>query len=154
MNKVEIIINNQGYRELMVNDELHMSDIPVELYQYEPYFDNYRGDVLILGLGMGVINDLTDYSKISSMDIVELYPEVVALCKGYPKTNIIVANAREFIPTKTYDVIWVDIWNLLHKKHLPEMRSMKDKFAQFLKPGGWVDCWGRRELEEKYRHLL
>ncbi|MFT6324463.1 MAG: spermidine synthase [Halieaceae bacterium] len=150
MDKVEIVRNKQGYRELLINGELHMSDIPIELYQYEPYFENYRGDVLIMGMGMGVINDLTDYKKVTSMDIVELYPGVVDLNKSYPNTNVIIADGRSFVPTKLYDVIWIDIWNLLHKKNLPEMRQMKEKFEKYLKPGGWVDCWGRRELEIKY----
>ncbi len=154
MDKVEIVRNKAGYRELMINDELHMSDIPEELYNYEPYFENYRGDVLIMGLGMGVINDLTDYDKITSMDIVELYPGVVELCKTYPKTKVIIADAREWRPQRLYDVIWLDIWNLTHKKFLPEMRAMREEFKQYLKPDGWIDCWARRLLEERYGDLV
>ncbi len=154
MDKVEIIRNKAGYRELMVNDELQMSDIPEEMHQYEPYFENYRGDVLIIGLGMGIINDLTDYDKVDSMLIVELYPGVIELNKEYPKTTIIQGDGRTYVPDRLYDVIWLDIWNLLYYKKLPEMRAMRERFKPYLKPGGWVDCWGRRELEERYGDII
>lgn len=150
-NKAEIKPYHGEFKALYVNGVLEMSDLPIQLVQYDEFFENYHGDILILGLGMGVLNDRMDYSKVNSVDVVELYPEVIALNKDFPKTTMIQADAHQFTPTKKYDTIWIDCWNLLTLDNLDSMRAMKEKFSKYINPGGYVQCWGLQELEERYR---
>lgn len=152
-NKVEIRPYN-GHQALFVNDVLEMSDMPLQVEQYEEFFENYRGDILILGLGMGVLNEHMDYDKVTSVDVIELYQEVIDINKDYPKTTMKQGDAHTYVPTRMYDVIWIDCWNLLTIENLAPMRAMVKKLRPYLKEGGYIHSWGLTHLETYYGNMV
>jgi hypothetical protein len=74
-----------------------------------------KGDVLIAGLGIGLILlPIQEKEEVTSITIVELHQEVIDLISPYiplhPKVTIVNDDIFTYIPDRTYDTIWVDIW--------------------------------------------
>jgi hypothetical protein len=112
-----------------------------------------RGDVLIGGLGIGMLPILIR-DKVNSIDIVELSQDVIDLVfhqVANEKMHIIHDEICHYLTSteKKYDLVCVDIWQ---NTFLPvwDIVGMKGLAQRCLKPGGTVWCW----LEEMYQHRL
>lgn len=149
MGAASISRNELGHLELWKDGEVQMSEYHIDMGHYDEIITRSRGDVLMLGLGLGSINEKLDYNVINSVDIVELYQDVIDLSSEYPKTTIIKADARTYKTDKMYDVIWIDIWTGLDIELLPDMNQMLDLWQKNLKPGGWMECFFRQYLLER-----
>lgn len=147
MGKAEIIHPPGKPRELWREGSLIMSDATLIGGDYDKLISRTKGDVLMIGLGLGLANGEFDYSKIDSVDVLELYQDIIDLCEGFPKTQIIQGDALSYRTDKLYDVIWIDIWKNMRITLLPEMYSLIDIWKGNLKPGGWIDCYNREEFE-------
>jgi spermidine synthase len=93
--------------------------------------DKFWGDVLVLGLGCGVIIDqiITD-----SIDIVEIDKKVIDKYNNKNNKNIILSDAYEYKTDKLYDIIFIDIW--YYKAESEKLNILKDKYFKNLKEGG------------------
>lgn len=148
MTKATIKHNSQGIRELWKDGDLLMWDAHLQLGDYDELLQKCQGDVLMLGLGLGTVNTALDYARISSVEIIELHPDVIEIIdEQFPKTKIVQGDARTYKTSKKYDVIWIDIWKGITVKTLPDMHKMIDLWKGHLKPGGWIDCFYRRQLQ-------
>ena len=67
----------------------------------------------------------------------------------HPKLEIVTADIWEWLPKRgtRFDVIYFDIWPDFNTDHLKEMTTLQKKFRRYLAPGGFMDCWSRRELQ-------
>jgi hypothetical protein len=126
-----------------------MSDNPFEVESSMGAVDGARGDVLIGGLGIGLLPTLMK-DKVDSIDIVELNQEVIDLVfhqVATEKMKIIQDDICHYLTAteKRYDFICVDIWP---DTFLPlwDIIGMKELARSCLKPGGDVWCW----LQELY----
>ncbi|MDW3194094.1 MAG: hypothetical protein R8G66_17095 [Cytophagales bacterium] len=151
MGKAYIRYDSLGRRELWKDEDLLMSDTHLEERgDYEELIEKCQGDVLMLGLGLGTVNPKLDYTRINSVEIVELHPDVIeVVAERFPKTKVLQGDARTYQTEKKYDVIWIDIWDDITIKKLPEMNEMIDHWKGHLKPMGWIDCFYRKQLQEE-----
>ena len=61
-----------GYTNLLKNGEVLMYDTELEYSQHQPLWDDATGDVLIGGLGIGMVNQkLMDNPNVTSVTIIE-----------------------------------------------------------------------------------
>ena len=130
-----------------------MSNHEFELLTNQKFLDSAKGDVLVFGLGLGlIIHPLLQDSDIKSVDIVEVdmglidevYP-ILLSCDTKTKISIFTEDAFIFETEKMYDTIYFDIWSKIDEIAFGEMKLLANKFKKNLKPGGWIDSWCSEE---------
>ena len=127
---------------MMTNNEFEMSS-------NQKFIDNSKGDVIIFGLGIGlIVYPLLQDDDIKSITIIEIDKELIdqtsyLLLESDTKSklSIINQNAFQYEDNKKYDTIYFDIWPLINKEAFKEMKILSEKFSKNLKDGGWMDSW-------------
>ena len=92
-----------------------MSDTTKEYREHQEFFNKAHGDVLVAGLGLGMIHQqLIENDDITSVTIVEKNQEVIDLvwehCLKNEKFRLVHADIYEWQPDSTWDVGWFDSW--------------------------------------------
>lgn len=144
---------------LYVGHVLMMSDGVNEHDTNRAIVREARGDVLIAGLGLGMILiPILRKPDVRSVTVLELGESVIELVELHirrhvgealaNKLSVINADARQWMPPKgtTYDVIYFDIWPTISTDNLPAITKFKRRFARRLRPGGWMGAWVERQL--------
>lgn len=143
--------------------ECVMSDTPMEHRTNYDILRKAHGDVLIGGLGIGMIlMPLMEKEEVKSITIVEKYEEIIELVgKQLPlndKVKIIHGDIFEntFKRGTKFDVIYFDIWNYVNSDVYEEMLELKKKYKRCLKskqenPNAWMGCWAEYEAKRNLR---
>lgn len=127
------------YARLMVNGRTIMSDTPMEKRTNRSFIYNAHGDVLIGGLGIGmVILAIQDKEKVRSVTVLENNPDVIAAVQHQlplnEKVKIIQGDVYTWKPDVKYDCIYMDIWGDISTDSYEEMKMLKRKYGHYLKP--------------------
>jgi spermidine synthase len=121
-----------GYTRLVIDGVTQMTDTPAEQHFNTEAVDGARGDVLILGLGLGMIlTAILPKRAVKSVTVVEISPEVIALVKprlaairGFRKLAVVEADAYKYKPRRKYDYTGLILFLLSkRKKRLPSVVS-------------------------------
>lgn len=153
----EIPAGGQGvFTRLCFKDTVIMTDTPSEMEDHKRVVEIARGNVLICGLGLGmVLQAILEKPEVDSIIVIEKSSEVIELVGPYytdPRVTIIQADAFTYQPTIKFDVIWFDIWPDIYVENLVEMAILFKKYHPF---GNWMDAWSREEsgnyLNEHFR---
>jgi len=153
--KPETAIIPGNYVRLIVGPHLMMSDTPFEARTNRDIIEAARGDVLIAGLGMGmVLVPILRNPKVTSVTVVELSSDVIKLVHKPLLANgpftenekmklvVVEGDIFDFTPMpKRFDVIYFDIWPTIAKDNLSEGRALKKQYRKSLRPGGWMKVW-------------
>ena len=125
-NQIDIVDSVEFGKTLIINGSIMLTErdefIYDEMITHVPMAVHpHVKDVLVIGAGDGgVVKELTRYSQIERIDLVELDPEVLDACKAYlpenasrlgdDRVHIFFQNALHFIRKQTneYDLIIVD----------------------------------------------
>lgn len=125
-----------------------MSDTDFERVTNEDVLSDARGDVLIAGLGIGMLPyHLCQLKKVRSVTILELQSEVVALVYPHvkhPKLRMIVADAyHPPLQEMTFDYAYLDIWPQIG---IPwtELEKLLAEYQQYAPK---VDAWLREYIK-------
>lgn len=142
------------YIKLTHNGECVMSDTSMEKRTNMDFYCNAYGDVLIGGLGIGmIVLSIQDKPEVKSITVIEKYPEVIDMVASQldfnEKVKIICADVFEWSPDKgvKYDVSYMDIWNWVNEDvYEEEMKPLKRRYARFLRsksenPNRYNKCW-------------
>tara|TARA_R110002051_G_C8704465_1_gene494876 strand:- start:272 stop:814 length:543 start_codon:yes stop_codon:yes gene_type:complete len=93
-----------------------MQNSPAEFVEHEWLWNNMIGDVLIGGLGLGMVNHKLIESDVTSVTIIEKEQDVVDLVwENCPKDNrftLLIEDVETWVPTDGlhWDVGWFDTW--------------------------------------------
>ncbi len=146
------------YTKLMQNGQIIMSDTPAEVGDHL-YFTHYaKGNILINGLGLGIVAELLfDKDEIKHITIIEISEDVITLVGQYlmdigrDRLTIIQADALTWQPPKgvKYDFVWHDIWDNICADNLEEMKTLHRRYGRRTK---WQGSWCR-SLCEYYRDI-
>lgn len=151
------------YAQLRINGALWMSDTDMERRTNRAVVRQARGDVLIAGLGLGlIVLPIALKPEVISVTIVERSQDVIELI--YPtlrehldprKICIVDADIMQWRPARgvLYDVIYFDIWQGIGTDNLGQMGSLHRAFARRKNPGGWMESWQRATLQERRRRF-
>jgi hypothetical protein len=129
-----------------------MSDYPDEKITNQNFIDNAHGDVLIFGLGLGlIIFPLLDEEDVRSITIVEMDPElpnlvgpIIKQMDSSSKVNILHGNAFDYADklNQKYDTIYFDIWARITDESFDEMEKLHEMYRPLLKSeDGYIDSW-------------
>lgn len=131
-----------------------MSDSQLEMESIIGAIIAAKGDVLIGGLGIGLLPTLIKNNRnVKRIDIVELHQEVIDLVFPYirsKKMRIIKDDIFHYLDTteNRYDFIHIDIWGSIVAP-LKEIDNAQEKAKGCLKPNGIIWCW----LQELYDRI-
>ena len=138
--------NKFSYLALTEGNNIWMSLNPNEIETMKPYINKTRGNVLVLGLGMGYVPFMLSLKNcVKSITIIERDQEIINLFNEliYPsfpnkeKVKIIKGDAVEYTrkiqKQGTCDYVFADLW------HDPE--DGLPLFVELKKINKNIDCW-------------
>jgi spermidine synthase len=131
-----------------------MSSHEFEMITNQKFLDNAKGDVLIFGLGIGlIVYPLLKDENINSITIVEvdkdLISEIFPLLAEFDYLNRLEvkhSDAFKFETDKKFDTIYFDIWASIGEEAFNEMDILSNMFRKNLKEEGWMDSWCSEEI--------
>jgi spermidine synthase len=156
-------ISEGKYVRLLYKNEVVMSDTNMEKRTNYDFVSKAHGDVLIGGLGIGmIVMAIQDKKEVKSITIIEKSKEVIDLVKpNLPfnnKVKIIQEDIFSFKTKEKYDCIYLDIWNWVNSSiYKEEMKPLKAKYRKYLKPkeenpNRYLKCWA--EYQAKHNLYL
>lgn len=132
-----------SYLALTEGNNIWMSLNPNEIETMKPFINKGKGNVLVLGLGMGYVPFMLSLKNcVSKVTIVEKDQDIIDLFNKFihpsfpnkEKTKIIKGDAIEFMKKQEdYDYIFADLW------HDPE--DGLPLFVSLKKINPNIDCW-------------
>ena len=150
------------YVKLTYKDEVVMSDTPMEKRTNKVFCQKAHGDVLIGGLGIGMILlAIQNKADVKSITVLEKYQEVIDLVATQlplnEKVHIIQADVFEWRPAKgqRFDCIYMDIWSYINRTiYREEMIPLKRKWGHYLKPlcenpKRFNQCWAETNAKNR-----
>lgn len=146
------------YVWLTHNSECVMSNTPMEKRTNREFVCNAHGNVLIGGLGIGlIILAIQEKEEVSHITIVEKNKEVIDLVADQlplnEKVEIVNADIFEYVPTEKYNTIYIDIWNWVDSDiYREEMKPLIQRYRKHLvkkseDENRYIDCWCKRQAK-------
>lgn len=153
------------YARLMRGKAVVMSDTRFEHRTNYGVVGAANGNVLIAGLGMGMILiPILRNPAVRSVTVVEIDERVIALVlpalQAYlkpaqrAKLTVVQGDISDWKPStkgRQFDTMYFDIWGDQSTDCLEEMAVLRRRFAPFLVRGGWSSCWRQDELRSLRR---
>lgn len=150
------------YVRLINRGECVMSDTPMEKETNRDFVRNAHGNVLIGGLGIGlIILAIQDKEDVKQITVAEKNREVIELVgKQLPlnfKVNIVNDDVFEYKPLIKYNTIYMDIWNYINEDiYSKQMKPLINRYRRYLVPKAedknrYIDCWCKRQAKNGER---
>lgn len=136
------------YTRLLIGGSVVMTDAEFECRTNGEFVRAARGDVLVAGLGIGlVLYRLLSDDRVKSITVLEKCADVIALVAPhlFDGDRLIVLLADVFDwkpPRKRFDCIYFDIWaNIPNGDDADDIRVLKKRYRPALRRGGWMKAW-------------
>lgn len=136
-------------------DKLWMSDTPMEHRSNYAAHRSATGDVLVVGLGLGMVSlAMCRKKEVRSVTVLEISPAVIELVAphvAHRKLRIILANG-ELPPLRGrhFDFVYVDIWSDFSAEIWPNMKLLLAEYRKYRRPGGKVDGWMKEYVQQEH----
>jgi hypothetical protein len=133
-----------------------MSDTFMERKSNREFYQHAKGDVLIGGLGLGmVLLAVQDKPEVHTATVVEIEQEIIDLVLPQlplnSKVTVVQGNIFRFVTNHLFDTIYFDVWNEVNAVNWKQMKKLHRRFRKNLKPDGWMSSW-RKEDTRKLHH--
>jgi len=155
-------IMNRDFPTVRLTEEkggVWMSDTPMEQEALRIPSIIAKGDVLIVGLGLGLLPTLIKMRNkmVDSITIIEKNREVGNLVYNKiesRKTSLLLNDGESYlaVPGRKFDFIFIDIWGSITAP-MKEIDRWTNLAQGRLKKGGEVRCW-LQELYDRIRDKL
>jgi len=140
------ILRQEGHRFLWIDGYLWMTDIGPEVSIQRELAKKARGDVLVAGYGLGVLQGmLMKNPEVNRLLTIENNIGVMQACKeedGRIVGEWSLGDFFDFTTNASFDTIIGDVWEEIDEVFLPEYVKYKKKAQQLLKPDGQILAWG------------
>lgn len=152
-------IDPGNYISLYGEDGIIMSNTPMEKRTNLEFCEKAHGDVLIGGLGIGlIVLAIQDKEDVESITVIEKEKDIIDLVKPQlplnNKVKIINSDVYDWEPDdKKYNCIYMDIWNFVNEDvYYNEMTPLVDKYDRYLvgksnDENRFVKCWAEEEAK-------
>ena len=140
------IIKHDGILYLLIDGLKWMSDEYYEYISNAEIIERAHGDVLIAGLGLGLILlPMFEDDKVETITVLENNHNVIDLvfpmitqADTHSKLDVIYHDAN-ILPDGEYDTIFLDVQN--NESEKKQSDELKEKYRAILKPGGYISAW-------------
>ena len=135
-------------------DGIWMSDTPMERNSNKNFIQNANGDVLIFGLGLGlIVFPLLQNESVKSIKVVELNQEIIDLVSPYIKAkdthnkfSVVQGDAYEHhkIDNQKYDCVYGDIWRDISTDNYEGMKTLTKNWKNRINrsnQNSFIDHW-------------
>lgn len=130
-----------------------MSDTCAEIEDLLRYIHNLRGNLLVTGLGLGMIihmlTKVKEYKgQVDTITVIEKDKDVIKLVAPHylknKKVAIIQGDAFLWKPSKhaKFDSAWHDIWDTIDERAREEYGELRRRYRGVVAPGQQF-CWGQ-----------
>lgn len=147
---------------LMHRGEVVMSNTDMEKRTNSSFVINAHGNVLIGGLGIGLILlAIQDKEEVKQITVLEKYKEVIELVGNQlplnSKVHIVHDDVFEYKPLFKYNTIYMDIWNYINSDvYQREMKPLISRYRKYLVPKSedenrYIDCWCKYQAKNNRR---
>lgn len=144
-----------SYTKLVHNGAIVMSDTPAELSDNVAFYYDSHGDVLINGLGLGIIATLVARKgRVDSVTVVEISPDVISMVEPYldNRIKVIQGDAVTWKPNGArFHCVWHDIWDCIAADNYEEMKFLHRRYGHWLKGDHFQGSWSRYNVERELR---
>ena len=145
-------------------DGIMMSDTPMERNTNEAFIQKANGDVIIFGLGLGlVILPLLNKQEVTSILVVELYQDLIdivePILKKYDlqdKLTIVQGDCFDFhnrMPKeRKFDCVYGDIWISISSDNYEEMKILTKNWKNRINrqnQNSFIDQWMKKYLQNE-----
>lgn len=153
-------VSKGDHIKLYVNDTLMMSDTDMEKRTNLEFILNAHGDVMVAGLGIGLIlhnlEEKVKSGEVTSITVYEKYQDVIDLIAPYYSHLPLKIKCEDILTYKppkdeTYDTIYFDIWATINTDNLDEIRMLHNRWKNRKRKGGWMDSWMKKYLQDRKR---
>ena len=129
----------ERYARLKIGGCTIMSETPMEHRTNAGFVLNSYGDVLIGGLGIGmIILPIQEKKEVSSVTVLEKnFDVIVLIAHQLPlnnKVRILNEDVYTWKPDMRFDSVYMDIWGDLSTDDYDDMKRLKRKYGHYLKP--------------------
>lgn len=142
--------------------EVVMSNTNMEKRTNREFVRNAHGNVLIGGLGIGLILlAIQDKEDVKQITVVEKNAEVIELVgKQLPlnsKVHIVNDDVFEYKPLFKCNTIYMDIWNYINEDvYEKQMKPLISRYRRYLvskseDENRYIDCWCKRQAKNGER---
>lgn len=104
--------NRLRMTNLKIDGKVWMVDDPHHWWRIQEHAKEYKGHVLVAGLGLGlIVHALRENPKVSDVTVVERDPDVIKLIRPYiPECRIVEADWYEYEPDHDVDGVFFDLF--------------------------------------------
>lgn len=150
------------YVKLTQNNQIVMSNTQMEERTNKEFVEAAHGDVLIGGLGIGmIILAIQEKETVKSITIIEKNKEVIELIEHQlplnSKVKIINDDVFNYKPTQKFNTIYMDIWNYINEDvYENEMKPLIKHYRKYLTSktedkNRYIDCWCKKQAKNGER---
>lgn len=135
--------------------DITMSDTPMERRTNMDLIRHAHGDVLITGLGIGmVLLPLIAKPQVRTVCVLEKSPAVIDLVAPHiaardpnGKVTVVQGDAFDGLPAqyraRRFETVYHDIWPTISADNWEQMKVLHRRYRKHLAPGGWMESWRR-----------
>lgn len=150
------------YIKLVSKEEgIIMSDTPMEIRTNREFIEEAHGNVLVAGLGMGlVLLSIQGRKEVETITVVEKSQELIEFIVPHlpltHKIEIRIGDIFEWLPKdgEKFDTIYFDIWGEISGDNYPQTKVLHKRFRKYLNKDSnlhwWMDSWRCADFKRKY----
>lgn len=149
------------YCVIKIDGSTVMSDTWMERFTNQEIIEKANGDVLIAGLGIGMILTLLEEKdEVNSITVLEKNRTVIDLVAPWFNNliiDIVHANVFTWQPIQNFDTIYFDIWPDISDLHYEETKTLHKKYRPYLRrsnPDHFMQSWMRNEFRKLRRKAI
>lgn len=148
----ELCVFPGTYKRLIRGGTLVMSNTPMELKSNHEPVHRARGNVLINGLGLGIVaHSCSLKPEVQRVVVVEKSLDVINMVLPHlrlDKVSIVHDDCFEWKAPKDirWDVVWHDIWDDIAQDNLKEMATLHRRYGRKCE---WQGSWMKEFLERE-----
>lgn len=149
-NYVELVAAGD-YVKLIVDGKLMMSDTPMEKRTNTEFIRFAHGEVMIAGLGIGLILEnlipLYESGKVTRVVVYEKYQDVIDLVAHRYTDRLPLEVRCQDIMTyrppreEKYDTLYFDIWPEITEDNLKDIRILHNRWKNHKNPKAYMNSW-------------
>ncbi len=149
------------YLVMRINGSVVMSDTWMERFTNQEIIEKATGDVLIAGLGIGLLLTLLEEKdEVTSITVLENNRTVIELVAPWFNNliiDVIYADVFTWQPTQNFDTIYFDIWPDISGDYYEETKTLHKKYRPYLRrsnPDHFMASWMRNEFRKLRRKAI
>ena len=154
-----LIDHDYTYTKLSDKNGVWMSNTPMETVSNQNFINKANGDVLIFGLGIGlIVFPLLNCDDVKSITIVEKEQELINMVGKHivsDKVTILLGDAdtMEFDKGIKFDTIYFDIWQDISSDNYEHIVALHKRYRKNLNtknPRKFIDSWLKKHVKSKH----